>query len=98
MSNPNIITEIEAVRRLFGQHPEDVLGPTQRAAEAFGWLEEILLTISKEALNERNGIRIRRLAEAGAYLAVDMGTLVERELDDMSEKLRKAGAIAGEAS
>lgn len=83
-----------ACRILFGEHPEDVISPIKCAADALGWLEEILKTIQSEALQERNGHRIRQLAEAGAYLAADMSNYAGCQHETMIARLRSADADA----
>ncbi len=83
---------VESCRALFGDHPEDVISPINAAAETLIQLEEIFKTISKEALQERNGYRIKRLADAGAYIALDMGNYADCRHEDMTSRLRTAGA------
>ena len=65
----NITPAVKTCQDLFGEHPEDVISPIKSASDAFDWLEELFNTIKTEALNERNGYRIKHLAEMGAYLA-----------------------------
>ena len=89
---------VEACRSLFGEHPEDVISPINSAAEALMWLEEILRTIIREALDEHNGYRIKRLAEAGAYLALDMGNYAECQHETMIDRLRTAGVVSAKGA
>lgn len=92
-------TAVENARELFGGHPEDVISPLSTAANALGWLEEIFVTIKNEALNERNGLRIQKLAEAGAYLAVDFASYADSEYEGYRERLQTAGVtLSGEVS
>lgn len=87
----NATGRIEVVKAVFGDHPEGVIGVINSAADALQWLEEILQTISREALDERKGYRIKRLAEAGAHLAQDMGDYTGCRHEEMMAKLREAG-------
>ena len=84
---------VETVKELFGAHPEDLISPIKSASDALIWLEEIFSTIQKEALNERNGYRIRNLAQAGAYLASDMGNHVGCLHENYFERLKVAGVV-----
>jgi len=80
------------VRNLFGEHPEDVISPINSAATALSWVEEILRTIQQEAKAGRaNGLRVERLAEAGAYLAQDMGNYAGHAYETMINRLCAAG-------
>lgn len=84
----------EIVKNLFGDHPEDVIGPIQSAAEALSWLEEIFRTIVAEVrIDSPSGYRIKRLAEAGAYLALDMGDYVSHSHETYLDRLKDAGVI-----
>jgi hypothetical protein len=97
MPNPNPIDpSVETCRSLFGEYPEDVIVPIKCAADAISWLEEILRTISQEALDHRNGFRIQRLAEAGAHLASDMGDYAKCQHQNMLNRLRTAGVVFAE--
>ena len=89
---------VEACRSLFGEHPEDVIAPINSASDTLYWLEEIFKTISREALNERNGYRIKHLAEAGAYLAFDIANFAGCQHETMIERLRTAGVVAAEGA
>lgn len=40
---------ITSSKEAFGQHPEDVLAPAKMAAKGFGWLNEIFVSIQREA-------------------------------------------------
>lgn len=83
-------TSIKAVRSLFGAHPEEVISPIKSAADALLWVEEILRTISREAMDERNGCRIKNLADAGAHLASDVGNFAGHAHETMIEHLSTA--------
>jgi hypothetical protein len=89
-------TGVAACRNLFGEHPEDVISPINSAAEALFWLEELFLTIAREALDERNGYRIKHLAEMGAYLASDVGNYAGYQHETMIDRLRNAGIVPAE--
>ena len=91
-------TDVEACRHLFGEHPENVISPIKSAADALSWLEELFKTIEREALNERNGYRIKHLAEAGAYLAFDIANFAGCQHETMIERLRTAGVVAAEGA
>lgn len=88
----------EACRSLFGAHHEDVISPIKSAADALSWLEELFHTIEREALNERNGYRIKHLAEMGAYLALDMGNYAGCQHETLIDRLRSAGVIPAEGA
>lgn len=79
---------IEACRNLFGEHPEDVISPINSASDTLLQLVEIFNTISSEALKERNGYRIKYLAEAGSHLAHDMGNYTDCVYGTMIDRLR----------
>lgn len=93
---PAPVTSVEACRSLFGEHPEDLISPIHSAADALSWLEEILNTIAREALDGRNGYRIKHLAEAGAYLALDMGNYAGHFHETVIARLRDAGVVPTE--
>lgn len=77
-------------KRIFDvAHPEDVISPIRIAADALGWLEEVLKTIEAEA---GSNARIKRLARMGAYLAADMSNLADCAYEDMLEAIKKGGA------
>lgn len=96
MQNINRTPGVDACRNLFGEHPEDVISPINSAAEALFWLEELFLTIAREALDERNGYRIKHLAEMGAYLASDVGNYAGYQHETMIDRLRNAGVVLAE--
>ena len=80
---------VEIAKQLFGDHPKDVIGTINTAADALGWLEQIFITIKKEALIEYNGYRIQKLAEVGAYLASDMSELAGHQYDIYNARLQE---------
>ncbi len=82
---------ITAVKEAFGQHPEDVLGPAKMAAEGLSWLNEILVSIRREAEGENCAPRIVKLAAAGAYLAVDLENYCGSEHESMLQRLQEVG-------
>ena len=84
---------IAAVKEAFGQYPEDVLGPIKMADEAFGWLNEIFVSIQREVEGENFALRIAKLAAAGVYLADDIGSYCGAEHETMRQKLQEAGVI-----
>lgn len=81
---------VEACLQLFGARPEDVLIPIKSAADALSWLEEIFNTIKAEALNG-SGVRIKQLAEAGAYIAMDIGNFAGCKHEEFIRTIRKNG-------
>lgn len=83
--------EVEACKALFGQYPEDVISPLKSAADALLWLNEICTTIKNEALDERKGYRIKRLADAGAYIAQEFSNYAGCEYETMLDCLNDAG-------
>ena len=91
----NATPAVETCRALFGEHPEDVISPIKSASDALGWLEELFNTIKNEALTERNGYRIKHLAEMGAYLAFDMSNYAGCQHETMVDRLRTAGVLHG---
>lgn len=84
---------LEACRAIFGASPEDVLIPADGAKETLFQLAEIFRSIAHDALDGRNGQRIKHLAEAGAYLASDFGNFVDCELERLRDNLHKAGVM-----
>ena len=90
MNTDDLITTI---KEAFGEHPEDVLAPAKMASEGFGWLNEILLSIRREAEGENFSPRIVKLASAGAYLADGIGSYCGAEHATMWQKLQEAGVI-----
>ncbi len=84
---------VEIVKELFGDYPEDVIIPIKGAADALGWLEEVFITIDKEALDARNGCRIKKLAELGAYLAGNMADYAGCAHETYIDRLKTVGAI-----
>lgn len=91
------LPHIEVCRNLFGEHPEDVISPINCASDTLLQLVEIFNTISSEALKERNGYRIKYLAEAGSHLAHDMGNYTDCVYGTMIDRLREAGVVSSEA-
>lgn len=92
MAAKNSTPSTEAAREIFGEHPEDVISPMDTAAETLGWLEEIFRVIKEEAdAGKANSERVRRLAEAGAYLASDISNYVDGRYETIRNHLRVAG-------
>lgn len=81
----------ETVNDLFGAMPEDVISPIKSAADALGWIEEILITIQREVDDPRNRIRVRLLAEAAAYLASDVSNYAGHMHETYLGRLQTAG-------
>lgn len=74
------LTEEDAAKSskaIFGEHPNDVISPLNKAANALFQLAEIFKTIENEALIERNGRRLKYLAATGAYIANDIGNYID---------------------
>lgn len=95
-SDVSSITNVEAFRRLFGEHPEDVISTIKSASDAMSWLEQLFKTIEREALDEHNGYRIKHLAEMGAYIACDMGNYADSEHEKLLYTLKASGAVRSE--
>lgn len=81
----------EAVRTVFDDMPEDVISPIKTAADALGWIEQILITIQREVDDPRNRIRVRLLAEAAAYLACDVSDYAGHMHETYLGRLQVAG-------
>lgn len=96
MSKTTPTADIEFCKRLFDNHPEDVIAPLGYAGEALGWLEELFRTIAAEALKERNGYRIKHLAELGAHVACDSGGFAGSQHETLKEALIAAGITLAE--
>ena len=94
MTNRTQTPNEAACHRLFGEHPEDVINPMKSAADALCWIDEIFKTIQNEALDGRNGHRIRHLAEAGAYIAADMSNFTSCQHETMINRLRAVDVAA----
>lgn len=88
---------IDACKNAFGDHPEDIISLIKSTADTLSWLEELFKTIEREALNERNGYRIKHLAEMGAYLAFDIANFAGSEYEKMHDALVDAGIIGAES-
>lgn len=84
---------VENARAIFGAHPEDVISPIKSTAEALGWLEEIFNTIKNEEIDRPNSGRIKKLAELGAYIALDIGNYADSEHEQRLDFLQKAGVV-----
>ena len=89
---------VDAFRDVFGEHPEDVIGPIEWGANTLLQVAEILSVIAQTARDggQRDLSRIRRLAEAGKHLADDMGDTMDCRHSDFVAALReRAVAVAG---
>lgn len=93
MANNAVNPSTEIVKNIFDDHPEDVISPIKSAADTLGWLVEIFDTIKNDALDGRNGYRIKHLAEAGAYLALNMADYVGHMHETYLDRLIKAGVV-----
>lgn len=89
---------IAASRDTFGLHPEDVIGSINSASEVCDWLEEIFVSISREAEGKGCTTRIKRLAAVGAYLASDMGNFYDSQHEEMFASLKAVGIVAAEVA
>lgn len=90
---PELAGEIAACKSLLGTHPEDALLPLGSAKSTLFQLEQIFHCISEMAGLPGAGHRIKHLADAGAYLAMDFGNFADCELESMMNRLRAAGAV-----
>lgn len=88
--NGAVSANIEMCKALLGKHPDDVLMPMKAASDTLSWLEELFKTIAADALDAREGYRIKHLAEAGAYIACDFANFVGAEHESMRDHLRDA--------
>lgn len=96
MATKNSTLLNEASCQLFGEHPEDVISPIDSAAEAISWLEEIFSVIKQQdESGQASLLQVKRLADAGAYIAINMGGYVESRYRDMSERLEMANSTNG---
>lgn len=82
------INQQEAVRELFGRHPEDVLVAVKTCDEALSWIEEILRAAMRES-DEGNEIGSRHLINAAKYLASDFGNYANCEHEAMRDHMHK---------
>lgn len=89
---------IEATKRLFGAHPEDVISPIKSAAETLDWLEEIFDSIAREIDGECSPYRLHKLAKMGAYLASDIANYADGQHEEMLGRLIEAGTAPAEAA
>jgi len=88
-----------AVKQAFGNYPEDVISPINSGAEVLGWLEEICKIIRDEASAEKPDIfRIRKLADAGSYVACEFSDGGGSQHEEMVENLAQAGIKVGGAA
>lgn len=96
MATKNFTLLKEASCQLFGEHPEDVISPIDSAAEALGWLEEIFNVIKQKAEYDQSSLsQVKRLADAGAYIANNIGGYVEARYRDMSDRIEMATSTNG---
>jgi hypothetical protein len=93
MATKNFTLLTEASSQLFGSHPSDVISPLESAAEAFGWLEEIFNVIKQKADSGHGGCSIKRLAEAGACIALDIGSYVDLRHEQMRDRISAASEM-----
>ena len=84
---------IASIKEAFGEHPEDVLASVKTAAEGFGWLNEILISIKREVEGGNASPRIVKLAAAGAYLAADLENYFGTQHESMLHKLQEVGIL-----
>ena len=96
MATKNSTLLTEASCQLFGEHPEDVISPIDSAAEALSWLEEIFSVIKQQAESgQASLLQVKRLADAGAYIANNIGGYVEARYRDMSDRIEMATSTNG---
>lgn len=88
----------EICKRVFNQLPEDVISPTKSAADALFWLDAIFHSIKDLAEGSRNSFRIQQLAEAGAYIAFDIGNYAGVRHEEMTCSLQAAGLSGPQSS
>lgn len=84
---------VAAVRKAFGQHPEDVLGLAKTGEETLYWLAAIFEAIEVMDKHGHPATKLRsipRLAEIGRYVAEDIANTLDCQREDMEENLRKA--------
>lgn len=85
----------EVCKKLFGEYPEDVTNPIKFAADGLMWLHEIFSSIASEAAKGESGniryTRIKRLAEAGEYLALDIGNCTKQHHNSMFRSMVEQG-------
>lgn len=86
---------IEECRKLFGEHPVDVIAPMGWAVDALLQVGAILSVIVKDAdprQTERCAqSRIRSLAKAAKYIADDMANTVDCRHGDFIYSLKQSG-------
>lgn len=82
------IDQQEAVRELFGRHPEDVLAAVKTCDEALSWIEEILRAALRED-GDKNHQGAVYLINAAKYLASDFGNYANCEHEAMRDHMHK---------
>lgn len=95
---PELFTQ--ACEAYFGHRPKDVIAPTEWMADTMSQLEALFRAIAKEAEQDRNPsgpapgvslLQIKALADAGAYLAMDIANLGGLEHEERRDHLKAAG-------
>ncbi len=74
--------------KTFDKRPEDAIRPIDSASDLCGWLDEIFISIRREAEGKNCRLRIGKLAAAGAYLTEDVGNYFDCRHGNMFGKLR----------
>ena len=75
---------------VFGtKFPEDVIAPIRAAEQRLTWLEHLFNCIASDP---DSGLRAKRLAEMGRYVASDAADLADCAHTDMLKAIQKGGA------
>lgn len=90
MNTDDLVTTI---KEAFGEHPVDVLANTKMAVDGLGWLNEIFVSIEREAEGRNCSLRIGRLAAAGIYLAGNLEDFCGGSHTSWSQKLQDVGIL-----
>lgn len=75
---------------IFGtKFPEDVIAPIRVAQERLDWLEHLFCVIADDP---KAGLRVKRLAEMGRFIASEASDQADCCHTDMLEVIQKGGA------
>lgn len=83
----------DAFKALFGEDPEGFLIALNSASDALSWLEEIFKTIRDEVDRPCNSIRLKQMAELGAYIAADFANVADCVHERLTNNLYRAGHV-----
>ena len=72
-----------------GKFPEDVIAPIQVAEQRLSWPENLFNCIASDP---DSGLRAKRLAEMGVYVASDVAELVNYAHTDMLKAIKEGCA------